>query len=393
MTTNKKFWIALLAVLALFASACGDDSDDTTTPPADEAPADEAPADEAPADEAPADEVNMTPGDGVTVKAARASWTTGYMQAAIYAALLRELGFEVAEPADLELDPGQFYVALAEGEADFWGNSWYPGHLSWHDGELTDGSLVGDHITIIGEELVASGLEGFLTNKNIAEENGIVTLDQINDDPALIALYDADDSIPGDGIVQILGCPESWTCDDIANEMIEFAGWDNIEQTKAGYEAMIAEAVGRSADGKAFIMYTWSPSGYLTQLVPGDNAIWLAVEESSVLDGSITPDWDFVSTPPAALPAGECTNPDACYLGWAAADILVTASNAFLEANPSAAGLFEQVTFSVVDVAIQNVKYDGGENTTADVNRHADEWIADNRDTVDEWLTAARAAG
>jgi glycine betaine/proline transport system substrate-binding protein len=388
MTTNKKFWIALLAVLALFASACGDDSDDTTTTPGDEAPADEAPA-----DEAPADEVNMTPGDGVTVKAARASWTTGYMQAAIYAALLRELGFEVAEPADLELDPGQFYVALAEGEADFWGNSWYPGHLSWHDGELTDGSLVGDHITIIGEELVASGLEGFLTNKNIAEENGIVTLDQINDDPALIALYDADDSIPGDGIVQILGCPESWTCDDIANEMIEFAGWDNIEQTKAGYEAMIAEAVGRSADGKAFIMYTWSPSGYLTQLVPGDNAIWLAVEESSVLDGSITPDWDFVSTPPAALPAGECTNPDACYLGWAAADILVTASNAFLEANPSAAGLFEQVTFSVVDVAIQNVKYDGGENTTADVNRHADEWIADNRDTVDEWLTAARAAG
>jgi glycine betaine/proline transport system substrate-binding protein len=388
MTTNKKFWIALLAVLALFASACGDDSDDTTTTPGDEAPADEAPA-----DEAPADEVNMTPGDGVTVKAARASWTTGYMQAAIYAALLRELGFEVAEPADLELDPGQFYVALAEGEADFWGNSWYPGHLSWHDGELTDGSLVGDHITIIGEELVASGLEGFLTNKNIAEENGIVTLDQINDDPALIALYDADDSIPGDGIVQILGCPESWTCDDIANEMIEFAGWDNIEQTKAGYEAMIAEAVGRSADGKAFIMYTWSPSGYLTQLIPGDNAIWLAVEESSVLDGSITPDWDFVSTPPAALPAGECTNPDACYLGWAAADILVTASNAFLEANPSAAGLFEQVTFSVVDVAIQNVKYDGGENTTADVNRHADEWIADNRDTVDEWLTAARAAG
>ena len=388
MTTNKKFWIALLAVLALFASACGDDSDDTTTTPADEAPADEAPA-----DEAPADEVNMTPGDGVTVKAARASWTTGYMQAAIYAALLRELGFEVAEPADLELDPGQFYVALAEGEADFWGNSWYPGHLSWHDGELTDGSLVSDHITIIGEELVASGLEGFLTNKNIAEENGIVTLDQINDDPALIALYDADDSIPGDGIVQILGCPESWTCDDIANEMIEFAGWDNIEQTKAGYEAMIAEAVGRSADGKAFIMYTWSPSGYLTQLIPGDNAIWLAVEESSVLDGSITPAFDFVSTPPAALPAGECTNPDACYLGWAAADILVTASNAFLEANPSAAGLFEQVTFSVVDIAIQNVKYDGGENTTADVNRHADEWIADNRDTVDEWLTAARAAG
>jgi len=369
MTSKKKYWFALLAIVALLASACGDDSDDTN-----------------------AGGDGALPGDGVSVTVARASWTTGYMQAAIYSALLGELGYDVSEPADLELDPGQFYIALAQGDADFWANSWNPGHLSWHDGEMTDGSLVGEHITVIGEELMASGLEGFLTNPDIVAEHGILTLDQINDDPDLIAIYDADDSVPGDGKVQILGCPESWTCDDIANEMIEFAGWENIEQTKAGYDAMIAEAVGRAADGKAFIAYTWSPSGYLTQLVPGDNAIWLAVEQSSVLDGSITPDWNFSTTPPAGLPEGECSNPDACYLGWAAADIQVTANNEFLAANPSAAALFEQVQLSVVDVALQNVLYDGGENTTADVNRHADEWIATNRDKADAWIAAALAA-
>ena len=54
--------------------------------------------------------------------------------------------------------------------------------------------------------------------------------------------------------MQILGCPEDWTCDDIINENIAFAGWDNIEQTKAGYDAMVAEAVGRAADGIPFII-------------------------------------------------------------------------------------------------------------------------------------------
>ena len=32
------------------------------------------------------------------------------------------------------------------------------------------------------------------------------------------------------------------------------------------------------------------------------------------------------------------------------------------------------------------------ENTEADIERHADEWIAANRDQVDEWLATANAA-
>ena len=90
---------------------------------------------------------------------------------------------------------------------------------------------------------------------------------------------------------------------------------------------------------------------------------------------------------------GEDTCPgQPCEMGFAAADIRVTANNAFLEANPAAAELFELVEISVIDVAQQNVLYDGGENTEEDVNRHAAEWIAKNRALVDEWLAAARAA-
>lgn len=397
MTTMKKSLLALLVVLAMIAAACGDDDDDTSA--GDDDAADDGGDDMADdggddMDDDDGGDADGQPGDGVSVTMARANWSTGYMQAAIYHDLMEELGYDVSDPADLELPPSNFFTALGEGDVDFWANSWYPGHSSWWNNELTDGSIVGDHVSVVGEEMMAGGLQGFLTNKSIVDDNPGITLDAINNDPALIELYDAADTNPGDGIVQILGCPEDWTCDDIITETIEFAGWENIDQTKAGYDAMVAEAVARAADGDPFIIYTWTPSGYVTQLVPGDNAMWLAVEEGSVLDGSITPEFsqlvDGVAVP-AAIGTDACSA-DPCHLGWVAADIQVSARNDFLEANPAARALFEQVQISVIDVALQNVLYDGGENSEEDVRAHAAAWIEDNRATVDEWLANARAA-
>ncbi len=42
-------------------------------------------------------------------------------------------------------------------------------------------------------------------------------------------------------------------------------------------------------------------------------------------------------------------------------------------------------------MALQSVRYEEGENTEADVAKHAAEWIADNRVRVDIWLATARA--
>jgi glycine betaine/proline transport system substrate-binding protein len=341
---------------------------------------------------AAAAEVYMSPGAGVSVTQARATWTTGYMQAAIYHHLLEELGYDVSEPAERELANDIFYVALAEGEVDFWANGWLPGHRKFFEAELSDGTIVAQKVEVVGWEIPAAGLEGLLTNKEIATEYGIKTIGQINDDPELIALYDATDTSPGDGVVQILVCPDGWTCDDIFAETIEFNGWDNLEAVRAGYDAMFAEAVAKVADGDPVIVYTWSPSGYLTRLIPGDNVVWLSVGGvENVLDGSTTSAFDFNDFPPAALGPEYCTN-DPCYTGFAAADIRVVANNDFLAANPAARSLFESVTLSVIDIALQNVRFDDGENTTADVNRHAAEWIEANRAKVDEWLTTARDA-
>ena len=337
-------------------------------------------------------EAYMNPGAGVAVTQARATWSTGYMQAAIYNQLLGELGFDVSEPADNELANDIFHVALAESEVDFWVNGWIPNHLNFWNDELSDGSVIGDHIELVGVSLAAAGLEGFLTNKAVAEEYGIQTLGQINDDPELVALYDAADITPGDGVIQVGSCPDSWNCAKIAAQTFEFNGWDNLEAVHAGYEAMFANAVANLEDGQPFIAYSWSPSGYLTQLIPGDNAIWVSVGTAeNVLDGSTVDGFDFNDLPPARLGPEFCTG-DPCYTGWPAADIRVVANSRFLNANPAARSLFESVKISVVDVALQNVRYDGGENTTDDVNRHAAEWIEANRASVDEWLTSARDA-
>ena len=79
-------------------------------------------------------------------------------------------------------------------------------------------------------------------------------------------------------------------------------------------------------------------------------------------------------------------------MGFAPADISVVANNGFLAANPAAAKIFELFTIDVLDVALQNVRREAGEDSEADLATHAAEWIADNRDLVDSWLAQARAA-
>ena len=406
-------WLAPLAGLALFAASCGGDDDGaapaSTTQPAETVPAvddepvvddepmvdDEPVVDEAPVvDDEPMPAMSM-PGEGTTITMARADWSTGYFQAQVHKQLLEELGYTVTEPSERELGPSLAYLAMAQGDVHFWANSWYPAHYSWHAADMPDGSTVGDHVEIVGQQMLGGGPQGFLITKSVADEYGITHIDQINDDPEITALFDIDD----DGKAEIYGCTESWTCDDIINSQIAFSGWDNVEQVKAGYDAMFAEATAKIEAGEPAAVYTWAPSAYITILRPGDNVYWLAVEE--VIDDSnptgveggeghdqrpgqapFTPDQC-----PAAADAGTCQ------LGWVAADILVTANKEFAEANPAARALWEAIVLSPIDVSLAVVEQDGGMDTEVEIAQLAAGWIADNRDLVDGWLAAARAAG
>lgn len=405
MKLKRTAWLALLFALGIVAAACGSDdastdagdsSDEETTESTEgttDESTDDSMADESTDDSGDAMADGDQPGAGVTVVEGKADWTTEDPNAYVIKSLLEELGYEVTDPADLELGPANAYIAMAQGDMDFWINSWYPGHKSWLENELPDGSKVGDHLTVTGEMMMAGGLQGYLVTKAFAEEYGITSLDDFNANAEAIAAYDAQDPKPGNGVADIYGCQESWTCDDIITSQIAFSGWENIEQTIAGYDAMVAEAVVKADAGEPAIIYTWTPSAYITQLRPGDNVLWLTVDDvvddsnPTGVEGGAEHDQrpGIAGIGPDSCPGSEGGD---CQLGWIAADIQATANTEWLEANPAAASLLEQFQMDVLDVSLMNVEMSDG----ADVQALAEQWIADNRDLVDGWLETARAA-
>ena len=349
-------------------------------------------------EEETATSVDILPGEGISVSMARADWPSGYFQAQLYKQLLEELGYSVSEPSELEIGPSSAFMAMAQGDFDFWVNSLYPGHVSWWSEELPDGSTVGDHLSIVGNEMVAGGLQGFLITKSFADEHGVTHLDQLNDDHAILAAFDANDLFPGNGVADIFGCQESWTCDDIIDSQIAFSDWTNIAQVKAGYYAMFAEATVKVIAGEPMVFWTWTPSFSSAQLRPGDNVVWLAVEEviddsnPTGLEGGERHDQrpGQANIGPEACPAA--ADADTCQIGWVVSDIQATANTEWLNANPYAAELLCQVSLSVFDVSDANYEqFNAGSDATEDfIAGQAADWIADNHALVDGWLEAAR---
>lgn len=346
--------MAPLAAAAVVATGCSSDSSDTTEATADQ------------------------PGAGVEVNAARANWSTGFFQAALFQEMLTELGYEVSDPADAELGPDIFYPALAQGEYDFWANGWFPNHEPNFSAETPTGETVGDLVSQVGYEAKAGALQGYLIDKKTAEEYNIETLGQIVNDPELSALFDTD----GDGIADLQGCNEGWGCAKIINETIAVNGWeDKLTQVQGEYSVLFTDVLAREGRGEPVLYYTWTPNFTIAQLEPGEDVVWLGL-------GATAPEGQEGAT---ELPEGNCTA-DPCDMGFVGADIRVVANNEFLEANPAAKALFEAVEIPTSDIAAQNLLMNEGADTQQDINEQAKQWIADNRELVDSWLESARAA-
>ncbi len=327
---------------------------------------------------------------GAPVTMCRANWASGYIQAEIVRQVLVAGGYEVSDPSLIELGPSNAYSTMAEGTCDLWANSWYPGHFSWYENEMPDGSLVADHVQAVDGLFQDSGVQGYLITKAWADAEGITTLDQINDTPALYEALDTD----GDGVGEILGCPEDWTCDDIIENQIAFAGWDNLIETKAGYDALFAEFVNRVSSGEPAVIYTWTPSSYVVEMVPGVDVYWLSVEEDSVLDDSNPLEKSGGESHSQGdgfrdAPADTCTQP--CQLGWEAADIQVSARIDLLEGDPFLHSLLENIRPSILDISILQVAQTNGDGSEAHVQQLAAEWMADNAGLVTDWIAAASA--
>ncbi len=346
MTKHQKVWLALLIVIALFAAACGNDDESGPS--------------------------NSLPGEGVSVTMARADWSEGFMQAAIYRALLLELGYNVSDPSEQTLGPAVFYQALGEGEYDLWANGWFPLHEA-----LIESAGLLDVVQPVGNQISAGALQGYLVDKATADANGITKLDDIGNNPEVAALFDID----GNGKADLMGCDNGWGCYVAINDTIAHNGWeDTIEHVSATHAALFADSLGRHQRGEPILQYVWTPATFTAKLVPGEDVIWLSLDN---------PLPDQAST--ANLPVEQCPA-QPCQLGFLPADIQVVARKDFLATNPAAAKLLELVTIPPVDVLLYALNYEAGASSEADVRSAAGEWIAANRASVDGWLTEARNA-
>ncbi len=395
---RRRGWRIVSAVLALglIAGACGSDGDDGASSSASSSAAVATTAAPAATTAAPAaaDAADDSlPGEGVSLSMCRADWASGYIQAEIVRQILQTAGFEVSDPAEIELGPSNAFTAMAEGSCDFWANSWYPGHFSWFENQLSDGSLVADHVEAVPGLFQDAGVQGFLVTKSWAEENNVSTIDQINADEALWSQLDSD----GNGKGEILGCPENWTCDDIIENQIAFGngttGWDNMEETKAGYDALYAEMVDRVNNGEPGILYTWTPTAYVTVLVPGENVLWLSVE--AVLDASNPLGKEGGASHAqgegfSGFDASMCTQP--CQLGWEPADIQVSMRTDRLDETPFLRHLFPLIKPSILDIAFLQVEQDAGDGSQAHIIELASGWMEANADHVNDWIASASAS-
>jgi len=324
----------------------------------------------------------------------RGDWSTSYFHAALMRNLVQQLGYEVTEPAEYELGPRQAYLAMAQGDIDFWANGWYPLHTKWLLNELPDGSSIADHISPIGSLITEGVLQGYFITKSFAEKYDIKTLDDLNNDPEALEEYDKYDATPGNGIAEIYGCSDHWTCDDVIQSQIAFSGWENIRGVQVDYDAMFGEATRLINDDLPTVVHAWTPSAYILKLLPGERTLWLGVE--TVLDDSNPLELEGgegLDQRPGILSLNESLCPSineegGCPIGWQVNDIRITARNDVIENYPMVAKLFEVVKLDLQDLQNQIVSQDSGV-TPADL---ADQWVVDNADTVEEWLAAARTA-
>ena len=317
------------------------------------------------------------PGESVSVTMARGNWIETNFQNFVVQLLLEELGYEVSDPE--EIAPATFYPAVAQGDYDLWASSWPLNHTPLLQGESPEGGTFGDKARYIGTMMASGALQGLLVDIPSVEQFAFSTLGELLDNPDAVAHFDSD----GDGKADINGCDDGWGCQKVINDTLTNNGWnDRAAQISATHSALFAESQASYAGDGPVLQYVWTPTAFVGKLVPGRDVLWLSIEPEQALEGQ-----DGISAVGDA-----CTN-DPCTTMFTPSDIVVTANDDFLAANPAAASLLESFELDPLAVAVQAVAIDAGANSESEIKAAAADWIANNRDTIDPWIAAALAAG
>ncbi len=315
----------------------------------------------------------QTSDSGTTITMSRATWDTGWFQAELFKQLLNQMGYTVqlVDP----MDAADFYGAAARREVDMWPNGWFPLHNTY----MRDAEVQG-RVTLVGSEVRGGALQGYLIDKKTADDLGIVNLEDFKR-PEVAAEFDRD----GNGKADLIGCPSGWGCHAVIEHHMEaYELGDTVEHIQGEYDDLMAETITRFEDGGAVLFYTWTPNWTLGKLIPGKDVVWIEVPFASLPEEQ--KDKEELTT--VENVSGCVANP--CNMGFPPNDIRVAANTDFLKNNTQVKRLLELVEIPLNDIAIQNSSMFDGENTAEDVQRHVEEWIAQNQEQVDAWVQQAQ---
>ena len=314
------------------------------------------------------------PGEGVTVRPARATWTSGYFQEAIVAKGLRALGYNVQKPKDLA-NP-IFYQAVTQGDVDFWANGWLPLH------EAQMPKNFHQKAEAIGYIIKAGGLQGYLVDKRDVEKYHIKSLDDFKR-PAVRKAFDMN----GDGKADLIACPPGWGCEKVITHHLKVYGLNKyINPIKASYAASMAQGLANYRAGKPIFFYTWTPNWTTAKLVPGKDVMWINVPTINPIPAQAA----FVKRMTVRGIKGAVTNP--LKLGFVVNDIRIIANKQFLAKNPAAKKFFEVFKMPLADINAQNAEMQAGKKSPQDIDQQANAWIAAHQKEWNSWLADARAA-
>ncbi len=316
-------------------------------------------------------EVHM-PGKGVSVQPARATWNTGYFQEALVRAGLKELGYQVKKPKELQ-NP-LFYQAVALGDVDYWTNGWFPAHNE----NMPKNSA--ETVELVGYVAKAGGLQGYLVSKREVDKFNIQSLDDFKR-PEVKKAFDDN----GDGKADLVACPAGWSCEKtISFHFDEYGLSDHINPIKAGYTASMADTLAKFKNGKPVFFYTWAPNWTIFKFQPGKDVMWINVPEIKARPAEM----EAIDRMTVAGVKGAVSDP--AKLGFVVADIQVVANKKFLVDNPAAKEFFKAFTLPLADINEQNTRMQNGEKSQKYIERHAKEWIEKNQETWNAWIEAAR---
>ncbi len=322
----------------------------------------------------PAFAADQMPGKGVKVQPARATWNTGYFQEALVRDGLKELGYDVAAPKELQ-NP-LFYQSVMLGDVDYWTNGWFPNHVS----QMPKRSE--ERVEIIGYVVKAGGLQGYLVSKKEVEKYDIKSLDDFKR-PEVMKAFDAN----GDGKADLTACPPGWGCEKVITHHFKVYGLDDyINPIKAGYSASMADTLARYKSGEPIFFYTWAPNWTIGMLKPGTDVMWINVPEIMPLETQKAGE-DRMTVSGIE---GSVTDP--LKAGFVVSDIQIVANKEFVNKNPAARKFFEVFTLPLSDINVQNTRMENGEKSQKDIERHAKEWISANQEKWNSWLEEARKA-